>query len=42
LAGVTPADVSRVAKEWLKNFRVGVVYDKNKFDAKWLRQLETL
>jgi predicted Zn-dependent peptidase len=42
LAGVTPADVSRVAKEWLKNFRVGVVYDKDKFDAKWLRQLETL
>ena len=42
LAGVTPADVSRVAKEWLKNFRVGVVYDKSKFDAKWFRQLDTL
>jgi predicted Zn-dependent peptidase len=42
LAGVTPADVSRIAKEWLKNFRVGVVYDKAKFDSKWLKQLESL
>ena len=42
LAGVTPADVSRVAREWLKNFRVGVVYDKAKFDSKWLSQLESL
>lgn len=42
LASVTTADVLRVAKDSLKNFRVGVVYDKSKFDSKWLQQFENI
>jgi zinc protease len=42
LAKVTPEDVQKVAKEYLKNFRVGVVYDKEKFDSKWLKEMNSL
>lgn len=42
LSAVTPTDVARVAKDNLRNFRVGVVYDKEKFDPKWLKQIENL
>jgi zinc protease len=36
LSAVTPADIQRIAKDVLKNFRIGVVYDKEKFETKWL------
>jgi predicted Zn-dependent peptidase len=36
MAAVTPGDIQRIAKDVLKNFRIGVVYDKEKFDTKWL------
>ena len=39
MANVTPADIQRLAKEVLKNFRVGVIYDKEKFNAKWIEPL---
>lgn len=42
LSAVTPQDVARVGKDTLRNFRVGVVYDKEKFEPKWLKQLENL
>ena len=42
LSAVSISDIGRIAKDYLKNFRVGVVYDKEKFDAKWLTQLEKL
>ncbi len=36
MSAVTTSDIQRIAKDVLKNFRVGVVYDKEKFDTKWL------
>ena len=40
LESVTPADIQRLAKETLKNFRVGVVYDKDKFMNAWMAPLK--
>jgi zinc protease len=40
LESVTPADIQRLAKETLKNFRVGVVYDKDKFMNDWMAPLK--
>lgn len=37
---VTPADIQRVAKETLKNFRIGVVYDRDKFMNEWVAPLK--
>ena len=42
LDAVTPADIQRVAKEILKNFRVGIVYDKDKFKSEWLAPIKAL
>jgi len=42
LANVTPADVQRLAKDLLKDFRVGVVYDKDKFNPKWIEPLRKI
>lgn len=39
---VTPSDIQRVAKEVLKNFRVGVVFDKEKFNPKWITPIKSL
>lgn len=36
---VTPADVQRVAKDVLKDFRFGIVYDKDKFKSEWIKPL---
>ena len=36
ISAVTPADIQRIARDVLKNFRIGVVYDKEKFETKWL------
>lgn len=38
---VTPDDIQRVAKTVLKNFRVGIVYDKEKFKSDWIKPLRT-
>ncbi len=32
---VTSNDIKKAAQKYLKNFRIGVVYDKNKYDQKW-------
>jgi predicted Zn-dependent peptidase len=32
---VTPADIQKMAKKYLKNFRIGVVFDRAKFEDKW-------
>ena len=42
LDAVTPADIQRVAKEILKNFRVGIVYDRDKFKSEWLAPIKAL
>ena len=42
LNAVTPADIQRVANEVLKNFRVGVVYDKDKFMSEWIDPIKAL
>ncbi|MEI6398537.1 MAG: pitrilysin family protein [Pseudomonadota bacterium] len=42
LNAVTPADIQRVAKETLKNIRVGVVYDKDKFKNEWVQPIKAL
>jgi zinc protease len=42
LDAVTPSDIQRVAKEILKNFRVGIVYDKDKFKSEWLAPIKAL
>jgi predicted Zn-dependent peptidase len=39
---VTPSDIQRVAKEVLKNFRVGIVFDKEKFNPKWITPIKSL
>ena len=36
----TPQDVLKVAKKYLNNFKVAVVYDKNKFNKKWFEVLK--
>ena len=36
LAAVSTDDVKRVANQYLKDFKVGVVYDKEKFKAEWV------
>lgn len=41
IEAVTPEDIQRVAKEVLKNFRVGIVYDKDKFKSEWIKPLRT-
>ncbi len=41
IEAVTPEDIQRVAKEILKNFRVGIVYDKEKFKSEWIKPLRT-
>lgn len=42
LDAVTPADIKRMANDVLKNFRVGVVYDKDKFMNDWMAPFKTL
>jgi zinc protease len=42
LGAVTPADIHRVANEILKNFRVGIVYDKDKFKSDLLAPIKAL
>jgi zinc protease len=32
---VTPADIKNMANKYLKNFRIGVVFDKAKYDEQW-------
>ncbi len=39
---VTPADIQRVAKDVLQNFRVGIVYDKEKFKSEWIKPLRNI
>lgn len=39
IEAVTPADIQRVAKDVLKNFRFGIVYDKDKFKSEWIKPL---
>jgi predicted Zn-dependent peptidase len=39
---VTPDDIQRVARDVLKNFRVGIVYDKAKFDEQWVNPLRSI
>lgn len=35
LEKVTPAKIKSIANKYLKNFRVGVIFDRKKFDDKW-------
>lgn len=35
LQAVTPEDISRVAKKYLRDFRMGVIYHKDKFKKEW-------
>jgi predicted Zn-dependent peptidase len=41
LEKVTPTDIQNLAKKLLVNFRIGVVYGKQKFDNKWAQELVT-
>jgi len=36
---VTPRDIKNLANELLNNFRVGVVYDRKKFEDSWAKEL---
>ena len=42
LNAVTPADIKRVANETLKNIRVGIVFDKEKFKNEWVDPIKAL
>jgi zinc protease len=39
LSKVTPKDIQDSAKKYLKNFRIGVITDKKKFDKSWIKVL---
>ena len=34
---MTPADVRRMARSWIKDVRAGVIARKDKFDEKWFK-----
>ena len=36
---IKPADITELAKKYLVNFRIGVVYAKDKFDPKWAEEM---
>lgn len=39
LESITAKDVEKMIKTYLNNFRIGVVYDKEKFKGKWAKEL---
>ena len=36
---IKPADITELAQKYLVNFRIGVVYAKDKFDPKWAEEM---
>lgn len=42
IQAVTTADVQRIAREILKQMRIGVIYDKDKFKPEWIEPITKL